>query len=457
MFALGLLSWMYNRPTEGTDRLPAGEVRQASRRSPTANVAAFRAGCNFGETTEAFAVSYEVKPAPLAAGHLPQHHRQPGAGVRADRRLAAGRAAAVPRAPTRSPRPRDILHELAKHKRFGVRTFQAEDEIAGIGAALGASLRRRARRDHHVRAGHRAEGRDDRAGGVAGAAAGDRATSSAAARRPACRPRPSSPTCCRRCSAATARRRCRWCAAQSPSDCFDTAIEAVADRADLPDAGRPALRRLPGQRLRAVAGPGRRRAAGPARSTSPREPERPGRRVPALPARPGDAGPAVGRARHARPGAPDRRHREGRRHRQRSPTTRPTTTSWSAPGRPRWTASPLAAAAGGGRPDRRRRGAGRSAGARRTGRSAPPAGGSARAGLSVAQAHLRHLNPLPADLGEVLRRYERVVVPEMNLGQLAMLLRARYLVDVIGYNQVRGHAVPRRRAGRGVQGRDRRC
>jgi 2-oxoglutarate ferredoxin oxidoreductase subunit alpha len=61
-----------------------------------------------------------------------------------------------------------------------------------------------------------------------------------------------------------------------------------------------------------------------------------------------------------------------------------------------------------------------------------------RAGLPVAQVHLRHLNPLPSDLGEILHRYERVVVPEMNLGQLAMLLRARYLVDVIGYNQVRG-------------------
>ena len=56
----------------------------------------------------------------------------------------------------------------------------------------------------------------------------------------------------------------------------------------------------------------------------------------------------------------------------------------------------------------------------------------------MAQVHLRHLNPLPRDLGEILHRYERVVLPEMNLGQLAMLLRARYLVDVIGYNQVRG-------------------
>jgi 2-oxoglutarate/2-oxoacid ferredoxin oxidoreductase subunit alpha len=60
------------------------------------------------------------------------------------------------------------------------------------------------------------------------------------------------------------------------------------------------------------------------------------------------------------------------------------------------------------------------------------------AGHPVAQVHLRHLNPFPEDLGDVLRRYEKVMVPEMNLGQLAMLLRARYLVDVVGYNQVRG-------------------
>jgi 2-oxoglutarate ferredoxin oxidoreductase subunit alpha len=59
-------------------------------------------------------------------------------------------------------------------------------------------------------------------------------------------------------------------------------------------------------------------------------------------------------------------------------------------------------------------------------------------GLQVAQAHLRHLNPFPKDLGEVLRRYDAVLVPEMNLGQLSMLLRARYLVDVVGYNHVRG-------------------
>ena len=61
-----------------------------------------------------------------------------------------------------------------------------------------------------------------------------------------------------------------------------------------------------------------------------------------------------------------------------------------------------------------------------------------KAGYHVAQVHLRHLNPFPKDLGEILARYDKVLVPEMNLGQLSMLLRAKYLVDAIGYNQVNG-------------------
>jgi len=61
-----------------------------------------------------------------------------------------------------------------------------------------------------------------------------------------------------------------------------------------------------------------------------------------------------------------------------------------------------------------------------------------RAGHDVAQAHLRHMNPFPANLGEVLRRYDKVLVPEINLGQLALLLRGKFLVDVISYNRVRG-------------------
>ena len=96
MFALGLLSWMYGRPTESTISFlerrfaKAPDIRDA-------NVTAFNAGWYFGETTEAFVVQYEIKPAPMVRRHLPQHHRQPGAGLRPDRRLHPVRAAAVPR------------------------------------------------------------------------------------------------------------------------------------------------------------------------------------------------------------------------------------------------------------------------------------------------------------------------------------------------------------------------
>ena len=59
-------------------------------------------------------------------------------------------------------------------------------------------------------------------------------------------------------------------------------------------------------------------------------------------------------------------------------------------------------------------------------------------GIDIAHAHLRHVNPFPENLGEVLKKYEKVIIPEMNLGQLALLIRAKYLVDAISYNQVRG-------------------
>ncbi len=70
-----------------------------------------------------------------------------------------------------------------------------------------------------------------------------------------------------------------------------------------------------------------------------------------------------------------------------------------------------------------------------------PGNGAGRlrlAGGSVAQAHLRHLSPFPANLGDVLKQYDKVLVPEINTGQLALVLRGRYLIDVISYNRVRG-------------------
>ncbi|MEW2355295.1 2-oxoacid:acceptor oxidoreductase subunit alpha, partial [Spirillospora sp. NPDC029432] len=138
MFALGLLSWLYHRPTEGT----IGFLERKFAKKPEimkANIAAFQAGWSYGETTEAFSVQYEIKP----AEHEPGLYRNITGNVAlAYGLVAAGEQSGLdiylgsyPITPAS-----DILHELSKHKRFGVRTFQAEDEIAAVGAALGASF-----------------------------------------------------------------------------------------------------------------------------------------------------------------------------------------------------------------------------------------------------------------------------------------------------------------------------
>ncbi len=138
MFALGLLSWLYNRPVEGTFKYL--DSRFAARPDIlAANKAAFRAGWNYGETTEAFSVQYEVKPAP----HSPGKYRNiTGNTALAYGLVAASRRSGLPLFLGSYPitPASDILHELSKLKRFGVRTMQAEDEISGVGAALGASF-----------------------------------------------------------------------------------------------------------------------------------------------------------------------------------------------------------------------------------------------------------------------------------------------------------------------------
>ena len=138
MFALGLLSWMYGRPTETTiDFLGKRFAKVADIRD--ANIAAFKAGWNFGETTETFVVQYEVKPAPMApgvyrniSGNLALAYGLVAGSVQSGLDIVLGTYPITPAS--------DILHELSKHKAFGVTTFQAEDEIAGIGAAIGASF-----------------------------------------------------------------------------------------------------------------------------------------------------------------------------------------------------------------------------------------------------------------------------------------------------------------------------
>ena len=140
MFALGLLSWLYHRPTEGTERFLAAKFAKRPQLAE-ANIAAFRAGWNFGETTEDFAVSYQVAPAAAAfpagtyrniSGNAALAYGLIAASVQSELPLFLGSYPITPAS--------DILHELSRHKNFRVRTFQAEDEIAAVGAALGASF-----------------------------------------------------------------------------------------------------------------------------------------------------------------------------------------------------------------------------------------------------------------------------------------------------------------------------
>ena len=138
MFSLGLLCWLYHRPAEGTVRFL--ESKFASKPEiMRANIAAFQAGLNFGETTEEFSVQYEIKPASLPAG---RYRNITGNTALANGLVAASQLTGLPIFLGSYPitPASDILHELSKHKRFGVRTFQAEDEISGVGAALGASF-----------------------------------------------------------------------------------------------------------------------------------------------------------------------------------------------------------------------------------------------------------------------------------------------------------------------------
>ncbi len=138
MFALGLMSWLYGRPTEDTVEF----LRTKFAKRPEiaeANVKAFNTGYAFGETTESFAVQYEVKPAALRSG---TYRNITGNQALAYGLIAASVKSGLPLFLGAYPitPASGVLEELARYKNFGVRTFQAEDEIAAVGAALGASF-----------------------------------------------------------------------------------------------------------------------------------------------------------------------------------------------------------------------------------------------------------------------------------------------------------------------------
>jgi 2-oxoglutarate ferredoxin oxidoreductase subunit alpha len=137
-FALGLLAWLFHRPTQPT----VDWARKKFAKTPEvaeANVAAFQAGYTFGEATEAAKITFEVKPAALEPGTYTNIN---GNTALAWGLIAASKLSGLPLFYGTYPitPASDILHELSRHKSFGVRTFQAEDEIAGVGSAIGAAF-----------------------------------------------------------------------------------------------------------------------------------------------------------------------------------------------------------------------------------------------------------------------------------------------------------------------------
>jgi 2-oxoglutarate/2-oxoacid ferredoxin oxidoreductase subunit alpha len=438
MFALGLLSWLYDRPSDGT--LKFLEAKFAAKPAiMKANIAAFQAGWNYGETTESFSVRYEVKPAPLRPG---TYRNITGNTALAYGLIASSQLSGLPLFLGSYPitPASDILHELSKHKRFGVRTFQAEDEIAGVGAALGAAF-----------GGSLAVTTTSGPGMILKAETVGLAVS---VELPLIicdiqRAGPSTgmPTKTEQADLLLAmygrngESPVPIVAPCSPSDCFDIAIEAarIAVKYRTPvivlSDGYLANGSEPWRLPDVATLPD---LAGEFSFAPPYEAAddnavafEPFRRDPETLARP-----------WAVPGTPGLQHRIGGIEKadvtgsisydpdnhDRMVRLRQAKVDGIANEIPPLTVDD---------PDGQARvlvlGWGSTFGS---------IGAAVRqvrdAGGAVAQAHLRHLNPFPANLGEVLRSYDKVLLPEINLGQLALLLRGRFLVDVISYNKVRG-------------------
>ena len=437
MFALGLLSWLYGRPAEGT--LSFLEAKFGKKPEIyKANVTAFQAGWNYGETTEDFSVRYEVKPATLPPG---KYRNITGNTALAYGLIAAAQLAKLPLFLGSYPitPASDILHELAKHKKFGVRTFQAEDEIAAASSSLGASF-----------GGSLAVTTSSGPGLLLKAETVNLAVS---VELPLIicdiqRAGPSTgmPTKTEQADLLMAifgrngESPVPVIAAQSPSDCFFAAIEAariavtyrtpvyllsdgylangsepwlIPDVSSLPDLSADFAFATPDDADADGAG------------------FLPFRRDPVTLARP-----------WALPGTPGLEHRiggiekaDGSGDISYDPDNHDMMVRTRAAKIEGITATipPLEVDDPSGEAKVLVLGWGSTYGS--IGAAVRRA---RRTGHNVAQAHLRHLNPFPANLGEVLRRYDKVLVPEINLGQLALLLRGRYLVDVISYNRVRG-------------------
>ena len=436
-FALGLLSWMYNRPS----RLTLDWIDKRFGRNPTvaeANALAFKAGYNFGETAELVLGPYEIKPTRFAPG---TYTNVSGNTALAWGLVAAGHLSRLPVFLASYPitPASDILHELSSHQNFGVRTMQAEDEIAAVGAALGASF-----------GGHlgvtttSGPGMDLKAETIGLAVSLELPLVVIDVMRGG--PSTGLPTKTEQSDLLMAmfgrhgEAPLPIVAARTPGHCFFAAIEAarlalkyrtpvillsdgyLANGAEpwrlpavdeLPDIGVPY-------------------ATGPNHTAADGTPEfLPYLRDPTTLARPW-AVPGTAGLEH-RIGGLEKADRTGaisydpanHEHMVRLRAAKVAGIAADIP--------PVAVDDPDGDADVLVLGWGSTYGS-----IAAAVERLRRRSRRVAHAHLVHLNPFPANLGEVLARYRKVVVPEMNLGQLAMLVRSEFLVDARPISKVQG-------------------
>ena len=436
-FALGVVSWLYTRPTEVTERWIA-ERYGSNSVVVEANTLAFRAGYNFGETAELFESAYQIAPAEHAPG---TYTNVTGNMALAWGLVAASQLAKVPVFLGSYPitPASDILHELSKYKNFGIRTLQAEDEIAGIGAALGAAFG--GALGISTTSG---PGLDLKSETIGLAVSLELPLLIVDVQRGG--PSTGLPTKTEQSDLLHAmfgrhgEAPVPIVAAMTPSHCFDVAIEAVRIAlkyrtpvillsdgylANGSEPWRlPAIEDLPDISTTFATEPN-------AESDSGEPAFWPYLRDPVTLARP-----------WAVPGTPGLEHRigglekaDGTGNVSYDPVNHETMMHLRAAkiagiakdiplvecDDPTGDATVLVLSWGSTY-------AAALAGVKRV----------RKTGERVAQAHLVHLNPFPSNLGDVLRRYPKVLIPEANLGQLSKLVRAEFLVDARSLTNVRG-------------------
>jgi 2-oxoglutarate/2-oxoacid ferredoxin oxidoreductase subunit alpha len=427
-FALGMAYWMFQRPLEPTVRWLESKFK-SSDELRDANIAVLKAGYNYCDITEVFHTRYEIEPARLAAG---TYRNIMGNSAMAIGLVAASRRSGLPLFLGAYPitPASDVLHELSAYKQYGVTTFQAEDEIAAmcaaIGAAYGGALAVASTSGPGIALKSEAMNLavmvelpvvivDIQRGGPSTGL--PTKTEQADLLQVMFGRNSDSPL--------------PVLAASSPADCFDTAIEAC----------RLALRYM----VPVVLLSDGYLANGSEPWRLPRAEDLPDLRVDFRTDpegfQPYSRNPTTLARNWAIPGTPGLEHRIGGIEKEDGSgniSYDPINHEFMVRLRAEKVARiandiPELEVHGDPNGDLLVLGWGSTAGA------ITGAVQRARAeGWRVSRAHLRHLNPFPRNLGDVLARFQQVLVPEMNMGQLALLLRARYLKDVQSYTKVQG-------------------